>query len=118
MPRRAAAGGAGFAVAGNGASVTGPAAAAPTAALDGLLQLQAFEDAGARDRQAKRHGQALLQALGELQRALLGEGPLDDALAKLAGLAEICPEAADPALASLVGSIMLRARVELARRGR
>ena len=80
--------------------------------------LQEFEDAGTRDRQAKRHGQALLQALGELQRLLLGEGPLEEALARLSALVETCPEASDPALAGLVGSILLRARVELARRGR
>ena len=117
-PRGAAAGAAGFAVSPEGANVSGLAAAAPAAALDSLLQLQAFEDATTRDRQAKRHGQALLRALGELQRVLLGEGPLEDALGRLADLVATCPEAADPGLAGLVGSIMLRARVELARRGR
>ena len=117
-PRRQAAAGAGFAVSGGGAAVGGPAAAAPAAALDSLLQLQEFEDATGRDRKAKRHGQALLQGLAELQRLLLGEGGLEDALGRLATLVETCPEASDPALAGLVGSITLRARVELARRGR
>ncbi len=117
-PRRSAAGGVGFAVSGQGGAVAGPAAAAPAAGLEGLLQLQQFEDAATRDRQAKRHGQALLQALSELQRLLLGDGPLEDALGRLSALVETCPEASDPALAGLVGGIMLRARVELARRGR
>ena len=101
----------------------GPAAAAPTAGLDGLLQLQEFEDAATRDRKAKRQGQALLQALTDLQRLLLGGGSLEGArlegaLDRLSALVETCPEASDPALAGLVGGILLRARVELARRGR
>ena len=120
--RRAGSGSTAFSVAGQGSSVGGPAAAASVAGLDGLLQLQEFEDATTRDRQAKRQGHALLQALGDLQRLLLG-GPsegaaLDGALHRLATLVETCPEASDPALAGLVGGILLRARVELARRGR
>ena len=112
------AGGGGFSVSGQGCAVGAPAAAPPTAGLDGLLQLQEFEDAVTRDRHAKRQGQALLQALGDLQRLLLGQGPLEEALDRLSALVETCPEAADPALAGLVGGILLRARVELARRGR
>ena len=111
-------GGSVFAVAWLGAGVAGPAATAPTAGLDALLHLQEFEDGTAKDRKAKRHGQSLLQALAELQRRLLGGGPLEEALARLSALVDTCPEAADPALAGLVGSIMLRARIELARRGR
>ncbi len=117
-PRRQPASGSSFAVAREGASVAGPAATAPTAGLDALLQLQEFEDGTARDRQAKRHGQSLLRALAELQRLLLGDGPLEEALGQLSTLVDTCPEAADPALAGLVGSITLRARIELARRGR
>jgi hypothetical protein len=117
-PRRTAAGSAGFAVSEQQAA-TGPAAAATAAAaLDGLLQFQEVEDAPARDRQARRHGQALLRELGELQRLLLEDGPIDESLGRLAALVETWPEAADPALAGVVGAVALRARIELARRGR
>ncbi len=108
----------GFAVASHEPSVGGAAATAPAAPLAGLLQLQEFEDAVTRDRQARRHGHALLRELGELQRLLLGDDKLDDVLGRLATLTEASPEAADPALASTLAAIVLRARVELARRVR
>ena len=116
-PRRTVASSAGFAVREQEAA-SGPAATAPTTALEGLLQFQEVEDAPARDRQARRHGQALLRELAELQRLLLGDGPLDESLGRLAALVETCPEAADPALAGVVAAVALRAQVELARRGR
>ena len=121
-PRRAAPPGAGaaggFAVAEPGPGVAGPAATTATAALDGLLQLQEFDDTATRDRQARRHGHALLQELAELQRSLLGDGPLEGVLDRLNSLVETLPLAADPGLAATISAIALRARVELARRGR
>ena len=73
-------------------------------------------DRQARDRRARRHGRALLEGLGELQRALLGDGEDSAALDRLAALVEHCPEAADPALRATLAAVALRARVELARR--
>jgi hypothetical protein len=74
-----------------------------------------------RDRQARRHAEAVLAQLAALQCALLGDMPgLGDepgtALARLAGLAETAPEAADPGLAAVLAAVTLRARIELARR--
>jgi hypothetical protein len=89
--------------------------------LDGLLQFQAMEDGATRDRHARRHGQALLGELAALQRALLGDADADteDALLhRLSAMLEACPAASDPALAATMAAVVLRVRVELARRGR
>ena len=68
------------------------------------------------DREARRHGQDMLAALAELQRALLGGDDDAAALQRLAELAAAVPRATDPRLAALVSAIVLRVRVELARR--
>ena len=99
----------------------GVAPAAPLAAVDGMLLMQAVEDGPTRDRQARRHGRAMLDGLAALQRALLGEpgdpdGVSRGALDRLAALAGHCPQAEDPALRATLNAIALRARVELARR--
>ena len=60
----------------------------------------------------------MLAALAELQRALLGGGDDGRALQRLAELAAAVPRATDPRLAALVSAIILRVRVELARRQR
>ena len=110
---RAGVGRPGFAVAANPAARTA-ALSAPTA-LDGLLLLQEVEDAPERDRRARKHGRAMLDALGRLQLSLLGGDPATNDLHRLAALAEHCPEAADPVLRGLLGAVALRAQVELAR---
>ncbi len=114
---RRAAGSSSFAVApGATDAAAGPAAASATAALDGMLLLQQMEDGPTRDRQARRHGRAMLEGLAELQRALL-DGSLDPAtMERLAALVEQCPEAAEPGLRAAINGIALRVRVELARR--
>jgi hypothetical protein len=109
------------------AETTGPAAragggiaAAAVSGLAALIALQEAEAAALRDREARRRGQALLAELAAVQRALLTSvtGQPDRAsLHRLAALADQVPEAADPALAALVGAIAVRARVELARHG-
>jgi Class II flagellar assembly regulator len=97
-------------------------AAAPVAALAGLLALQETEPAAARDRVARRHGRAMLAALAAWQRALLGEaageaaaGP-PAALDRLGELLTTVPTAADPGLAAVLDAVVLRCRIELARR--
>jgi Class II flagellar assembly regulator len=97
-------------------------AATPAAALDAMLALQEAEAEATRDRNARRHGRALLDALAELQCALLAESGAGDGqdgpvLQRLAGLLEASPGAADPALAGVLRALSLRAQVELARRG-
>ena len=68
------------------------------------------------DREARRHGHDMLAALAELQRALLGGGDDGAALQRLAELAAAVPHATDPRLAAMISAIVLRVRVELARR--
>lgn len=105
-----------FAVTASPAEAAGPAAAASAASLDGMLLLQEGEDGPTRDRQARRHGRAMLDGLTALQRELL-ENEMDAAtLQRLAALAEHCPQAADPALRATIAAVSLRVQVELARR--
>jgi hypothetical protein len=86
--------------------------------LAGMLALQEAETGSIQDKTARRHGFALLEALSTLQKHLLS--PLADtetALASLTRLAADPPHTTDPALAALLDSIRLRAKIELLRRG-
>jgi len=58
----------------------------------------------------------MLAELAALQRALLAGGDDAAALERLAQLAKEVPSATDPGLAALVQAIVVRVRVELARR--
>ena len=97
------------------------AGAAAARGLDALLALQeagaAVDDPVLRDREARRHGRKVLDALAALQKALLGGGGERDALGHLSALLGGMPQATDPQLAALLGSVGLRARIELARHG-
>ncbi len=84
-------------------------------AMTSLLALQEAESGSQRDREAQRHGEAMLDELGGLQRALLGDG--EAGTKELARLAGQTLTAADPGLAGVVRAIQLRAGIELARRG-
>lgn len=106
----------GFAVPRARSAAVGPAAAAGEVGLAGMLALQELPDAELADREARRRGRELLAALEEMQRGLLGLGGCDPA--RLAGLAQGVPEAADAELRTVVGAITLRARIEAARRER
>ena len=112
---RAGAGRGGFAVPAGAAP--GVAVASGVAALDGLLLLQEVEDAPERDRRARKHGRAMLDALSRLQLGLLDAECGANALASLSALADHCPEAADPGLRDVLNAVSLRAQVELARHG-
>ena len=81
-----------------------------------MLALQEVGGETVEDREARRHGHDMLAALAELQRALLGGGDDGVALQRLADLAASVPHATDPRLAAMVSAIVLRVRVELARR--
>ena len=95
----------------------GPAPTAAAAPLDGMLALQEQAADLTRERQARQHGLALLQALAALQHAMLAGGAEAEALQHLAALIAACPAAMDPALGGIIQSLSLRAQVELARRG-
>jgi hypothetical protein len=93
------------------------AAAAPQAtSLGSMLTLQELGGETAADREARRHGRDMLATLTELQRALLGGGDGVVALQHLADLAALVPQATDRRLAAMVSAIIVRVRVELARR--
>ncbi len=129
-PRAAQATGAGFSLPAAAAAGAGPATTGAAASLDGMLALQeTTEQPGcddlppARDRRARRRGRDLLDALAALQRGVLGRalggapgGAAEmDALRRLAALAAVAPDAADPALGRILAEIRMRAHVELAR---
>jgi hypothetical protein len=111
---RGRAGAAGFRLPGaeaQAADAPGGAGALTSTALFGLQD--AMSDAE-RDAAAQRRGGALLDALAELQKAMLSGGISRAALGRLAALAE-GESGADPALRELLDLVSLRARVELAR---
>jgi hypothetical protein len=93
------------------------ATSAAPVALDMLLALQQMDEPTVRDRAARRHGLALLAVLGRLQRLLLEDGDQIAALEEIRTLADAMPEAADPDLAAALDHTVLRARIELVRRG-
>lgn len=93
--------------------------AGPTSpiALDAMLTLQEAGSQTVQDREARRHGLELLKVLRALQHELLGGNASEVALDRLSMLAGSCPVATDPGLAGALQLVVLRARVELARRG-
>ena len=108
----------GFVVA-NEPDEVGPAVAAPAMAPVGLGSMLALQELGGEsvaDRQARRHGQNMLVELGALQRALLAGGADVAALQRLEELAAVIPRATDQRLAAMVSAIVVRVRIELARR--
>ena len=81
-----------------------------------MLALQEAGGETVEDRAARRHGRDMLAALTDLQRALLrGDGDAA-ALQRLGELATAVPRATDRRIAATVSAIMVRVRVELARR--
>lgn len=103
--------------AGDEAPAVAPSAVEP-AMLSVMLAAEAVDHRMTRDAQARRHGQAMMTALGELQHLLLAGDDTAGLLARLADLTADPPQASDPGLAVILGMVGLRARVELARRMR
>jgi Class II flagellar assembly regulator len=95
-----------------------PAPTVPSIGLESMLTLQAVDEAAERDRGARRHGAALIAALSDLQRALLASDDPAAAMRLLTDLAAGDPGAHDPGLAAILRAVILRARVEVARRAR
>lgn len=93
-----------------------PAIATAAVSASSLLLMQEAKSNVRQDREARRHGEQLMEQLSALQRGLLG-GDLAD-LERLSRLVERPIQADDPALASLLKAIQVRAAIELARRGR
>ncbi len=82
--------------------------------MPSLLALQEEDADAVADREARRHGQAMLAALAALQRGLLG-GAGSGALEQAAALARAAPAPADPRLAAVQRAILVRVAVEAAR---
>jgi hypothetical protein len=97
-----------------GATTAAAEASAPTLAT--MLSLQELGGETVQDREARRHGQDLLAALADLQRLILSAGSDGAALQRLADLITAVPRATDRRLSAIVSAIVIRARVELARR--
>ena len=95
-----------------------PLSGAAAIGMESMLLLQAVDDVAERDRGARRRGAAMIAALTDLQKALIAEGDPALALRSLSELAAEAPEAADPRLAAVLRAVVLRARVEVARRER
>ena len=110
----------GFAVAGDASPPVPNARSAAVAGigLETMLALQAVDEAEEFDRAAYRRGAALLAALTHLQRIMLTAEDPALVLRALTELASDSPPPADPGLHAILRSVILRARVELARRGR
>lgn len=99
------------------AAAAGPQAAGAAVPVGlGLLALQEGGDAPSRDRSARRRAESILDELQALQCDLLRGGGDPGRLERLAAL-QSGEEGADPILRQAVQAIVLRARVELARRG-
>lgn len=83
------------------------------------LQEQAGQDAGysadVGDREARKHGKDILEALVALQRELLSGRDLAQSLPRLNALAQRMPVTNDPVLAGILNAIHLRARLEILR---
>jgi hypothetical protein len=95
------------------------AGAGAMGALDGLVALQADEDASQRRQRRLRRGHDLLDGLDRLKAALLGGVIPVSQLAQLkAQLDQRALVSDDPRLEELIGHIELRVAVELAKLGR
>ena len=83
-----------------------------------MLALQAVDEAVERNRAAHKRGSAILRALTHLQRTMLGADDQSAALRAMTELTSDTPIADDPGLAAIVRAVVLRSRVEIARRER
>lgn len=105
-----------FAVVAERAGQVDAAVVTSSVSVTSLLALQESESGLHQDREARQHGEAVIDELTELQRALLGaDGPDLD---RLTALVARPITASDPALAGVLRAVRLRAGIELARRGR
>src|SRR5580704_9544387 len=84
--------------------------------LESMLALQAVDEAAERDRAAHKRGTAMVAALSRLQRSMLAEEDPASALHALHELADDGQLANDPELGAILRAVLLRSRVELARR--
>lgn len=91
----------------------GPAAAHQATSLVGIVAAGALEAAHApgSDREAASHGEKMLDALGGLQLAMLGQAS-EEALHALDRLSKEAPRAGTPGLQGILDAISVRVAVE------
>jgi hypothetical protein len=93
--------------------------AAPAAALDGMIALQAAGDALERRKKAVRRGKGLLDTLDQLKISILSGRVSPAQLENLKAQVKTYSDGVDdPGLADVLAHIELRAAVELAKLGR
>lgn len=108
--------GAGFRLHATDSQAPEAASASPVGAVT-LLAVQEAGAAAERDARGRQRAAQMLDELGRLQADLLAGRADPAALERLAQLsAGEAPD--DPALAEILAAVSLRARIELARRGR
>ncbi len=109
----------GFTVESEGAAAAVPEnQPAQSVMLSGMLALQETETETVQDKNARRHGFALLDSLAQLQKSLLSpEADNAAEIETLALLASEMPQAANPGLAAALAAVRLRAKIELLRLG-
>ena len=88
----------------------------PGIGLESMLALQAVDESVERDRAARKRATRIIALLTDLQRAMLTEDDPSSVLNALNDLTTNCPLADDPGLGAIVRSVLLRSRVEIARR--
>jgi len=81
-----------------------------------MLALQAIDEAPERERRARKRGTAMIAGLTSLQRTMLAGTDPTAALLALNELAAGDLAADDPGLDAILRAIVLRTRVEIARR--
>jgi hypothetical protein len=86
--------------------------------LENMLALQEVDGTTDRDRGARKRGAAMIAALTDLQRIMLADQDPASALRALNELAAGDSEADDPRLGAILRAIVLRTRIEIARRQR
>lgn len=96
----------------------GSGAAAPASGIEALLALQAVPVEREGKRRQLRRGRSLLDTLDALKADLLAGRASDNHLNQLLALIGQAREQTEPGLDGLLDDIELRARVELAKRGR
>ena len=101
---------------GTAGTATATAGATEPGSLGAVLTLQEMSADTVEDREARKQAQDMLTLLAALQRNLLSGVDNIAALQQLADLAAATPIATDRRLAATISAILLRARVELARR--
>ncbi len=116
---RSAAGQGGFSVAAESPAAEGVAQAreAQPVGLIGMLALQEAETETTANKNGRRHGFAVLDALEELQHGLLSPAGEGQEIVRLLSLAREPANVTDPGLAGVLSAIRLRAKIELLRRG-